>query len=946
MRRNVKGLLLCCILLTVLLVLVTSCEDQLVVGVPSAPNKDTTVNTTDDSTEVSTDDSTEDSIVDSTVDSTVETTHSHLYGDWIVEKSPTCTESGIQFRECGCGERETLTVDALQHTVITDEGIAPTCTESGITEGQHCSACGEILQAQETVEATGHKEIIDAAVAPTCVASGLTAGKHCETCGVILLVQESVAATGHTEVVDAAVAPTCVATGLTEGKHCRTCGKILRAQGTVAATGHSVVIDKAVDATCVDRGLTEGKHCKTCGYVIKAQVTVAAKGHSVVVDKAVAATCEETGLTEGRHCQVCQVILLAQTVTAANGHSTVTDKAVAPTCVTNGLTEGSHCKVCNKVFQAQKTIAALGHTKIIDGAVAPTCTDEGLTEGIHCGVCYEVLKAQQVVAANGHTQVKEAYVAPTCTDIGWDGATACSACGLVFSERVYIRETGHTVEGRDCIHCEYQRKDFSDIDIYASDFGYKHLGELTNGQAMQTFYQRLDTAMRSFHEDTTRNATTVSEFHPNNMSLDRVYYKDLGLSYEESTLVVCMLMCDRPVYYWLAHNWVYNDTYGWICLEVVGEYARGAVRAEYNAMVYRVAEEYYAVVETEEYAYNIALAYHDMIISAINYVYEDDGKTPEDAKWAHSVIGVFDGRGAVCEGYAKAFQLLLNVSGVENTYVAGQANGSHGWNLVRLDDGEWYWFDLTWDDLKRNFREISYNYFAVTDTTSVLWYDALAGFNKPRDDNVTFLENHTPDLGGNYDFQFLPERAESPYADENVLEFGEVFTVGENTYAVIGYNVVRLVSTTSEDKVVIPETVMYGGRVYDVISVGGMDEDGYFIYGTVLTCDTVTEITVSGSVIRVDRGAFVQAFNLNRVTLSEGVEEIITYGFFNCYNLKEVVLPSTLKVIDYCAFAYCYKLEAIYFNGTVEEWNAIEKDESWNKGSDLITVYCTDGIIG
>ena len=939
MTRIVKRILRGCLLLAVILALATSCDSQIVVVVPSdTATKDTMTDTTVDTTV--------DTAVDTTVNTPADTTHTHLYGDWIVEQAPTCTESGIQFRECSCGEKESMALDALQHSEVTDEGIAPTCVETGISEGKHCEVCGEILLAQVSVEATGHKETVDVAVLPTCVVPGLTEGKHCETCGEVLQAQVTVEATGHSVVHDKAVPATCTATGMTEGKHCKTCGYVVQAQVTVAAKGHTVVIDAAVPATCTEKGLTEGKHCTTCGIVLKAQVTVAAKGHNVVVDKAVAATCEETGLTEGRHCTVCQTILQAQTVTAAKGHSTVTDKAVAPTCVLTGLTEGSHCKVCNKVFLAQEIVAALGHTKILDRAVDPTCTDTGLTEGIHCGVCYEVLVAQQVVAANGHTQVKEADVAPTCTDIGWDGATACSACGLVFSERVYIRETGHTVEGRDCIRCEYQRKDFSDIDIYASDFGYKHLGELTNGRAMQTFYQRLDAEMRSFHEDATRNATTVSEFHPNNMSLERVYYKDLGLSYEESTLVVCMLMCDRPVYYWLAHNWVYNDTYGWISLEVVGEYAEGAVRAEYNAMVYRVAEEYYAVVETEENAYNIALAYHDMIIYAINYVYEDDGETPEDAKWAHSVIGVFDGRGVVCEGYAKAFQLLLNVSGVENTYVSGQANGSHGWNLVRLDDGEWYWFDLTWDDQQRNFRGIRYNYFAITDTTPVVWYDALAGFNKPRDDNVIFLENHTPDLGGIYDFQFLPERADSPYANEDILEFGEAFTVGENTYAVIGYNVVRLVATTSEDKVYIPETVMYGGRVFDVISVGGMDEDGYFVYGSVLTCDTVTEITVSGSVIRVDRGAFVQAFDVNRVTLSEGVEEIITYGFFNCYNLKEVVLPSTVKVIDYSAFAYCYKLEAIYFNGTVEEWNAIEKDESWNKGSDLIKIHCTDGIIG
>ena len=108
------------------------------------------------------------------------------------------------------------TVKASPHTEVVDEAVAPTCTATGLTEGKHCSVCGEVLVAQTEVAALGHTEVIDAAVAPTCTESGLTEGKHCSVCGEVLVAQETVAALGHTEVIDAAVAPTCTATGLTD----------------------------------------------------------------------------------------------------------------------------------------------------------------------------------------------------------------------------------------------------------------------------------------------------------------------------------------------------------------------------------------------------------------------------------------------------------------------------------------------------------------------------------------------------------------------------------------------------------------------------------------------------------------------------------------------------------------------------------------------------------
>ena len=52
----------------------------------------------------------------------------------------------------------TLTVNEIAHvhTVVTDAAVAATCTTTGLTEGSHCSACNEVIIAQQTIAALGH----------------------------------------------------------------------------------------------------------------------------------------------------------------------------------------------------------------------------------------------------------------------------------------------------------------------------------------------------------------------------------------------------------------------------------------------------------------------------------------------------------------------------------------------------------------------------------------------------------------------------------------------------------------------------------------------------------------------------------------------------------------------------------------------------------------------
>ncbi len=83
------------------------------------------------------------------------------------------------------------------HTEEIVPSVAPTCTQTGLTEGKKCSECGEILVAQTTVDAKGHTEVTIEGKNATCTEAGLTEGKKCSVCGETLVEQMNINAKGH-----------------------------------------------------------------------------------------------------------------------------------------------------------------------------------------------------------------------------------------------------------------------------------------------------------------------------------------------------------------------------------------------------------------------------------------------------------------------------------------------------------------------------------------------------------------------------------------------------------------------------------------------------------------------------------------------------------------------------------------------------------------------------
>lgn len=183
--------------------------------------------------------------------------------------------------------------------------------------------------------------------------------------------------------------------------------------------------------------------------------------------------------------------------------------------------------------------------------------------------------------------------------------------------------------------------------------------------------------------------------------------------------VVVSLIYDHPEYFWSQGYSYYMESLDKdamvtrVTLACHPDYTDGVKRAELREEMNREIEQYMDLIVGISGDYEKELILHDAIAERVTYAYDEKHAATQE-RWAHTIEGIFSKEyySAVCEGYAKAFQLLLNAAGIENVYVVGKANGQgHAWNQVKIE-GEWYNVDLTWNDSN---NQKNYRYFNLTD---------------------------------------------------------------------------------------------------------------------------------------------------------------------------------------------------------------------------------------
>lgn len=199
---------------------------------------------------------------------------------------------------------------------------------------------------------------------------------------------------------------------------------------------------------------------------------------------------------------------------------------------------------------------------------------------------------------------------------------------------------------------------------------------------------------------------------------------NFGITDEQVQKIVDFVQRDHPEIFWFQHGARFffdSDTH--IVSKIEFKYCM--TQAEMQKRQKKIdasVPEFLESVNGSMSDFNTVLTVYENIIKLVDYdsigLEYQTGLTvapdvPDDMR---SVYGVFVNKKAVCAGYAKAMQYLLNLCGIDCTYVTSE---THAWNLINLG-GNYYHLDATWGDNSNNKDDnelndvINYDCFCIT----------------------------------------------------------------------------------------------------------------------------------------------------------------------------------------------------------------------------------------
>ncbi len=171
------------------------------------------------------------------------------------------------------------------------------------------------------------------------------------------------------------------------------------------------------------------------------------------------------------------------------------------------------------------------------------------------------------------------------------------------------------------------------------------------------------------------------------------------------------------------------------------------------------------------------------------------------------------------------------------------------------------------------------------------------------------------------------------------------YTVSADPDSALG----NVVLVDPENADALPDSYVSWNQFFpsDSVNVGDvtLGADGTIDYSGV-TSDYAT-VVVPSDLVTGNDGDYSLNFQLRpaNLAIADGTEVIGDRLFQSYTELESIFIPAGVKSIGEAVFSGCTKLTNITFDGTKEEWNAIEKGKNWDQNTGAYTVHCTDGDI-
>lgn len=123
--------------------------------------------------------------------------------------------------------------------------------------------------------------------------------------------------------------------------------------------------------------------------------------------------------------------------------------------------------------------------------------------------------------------------------------------------------------------------------------------------------------------------------------------------------------------------------------------------------------------------------------------------------------------------------------------------------------------------------------------------------------------------------------------------------------------------------------------------LGGRNESDYRSGGLGAN-KVIASFDIPNTVVSV-QGTFSYCSNLTSVTIPNTVT-IIGHGTFNsCSKIETITIPSSVKKIMSMVFYSCTSLATINYDGTIEEWQTMEREDGWYYNILATEVNCSNG---